>query len=154
EEGPDRRAPASEARRFARCARVRARSPRRERRRLRRVPECQRGDGDGQHDDCVARVRSWRYFDRIAQSDGSRGAEDRQVKLEGPSAGGTPFAIRPSEGQRIGGEEPSRTSETKEASPSFGNVLEKTVEAASAKQTEAVAKAEAVAQGRLDDLHG
>jgi flagellar hook-basal body complex protein FliE len=75
------------------------------------------------------------------------------VKLEGPS--GTPFAIRPGgaeQGQRIGGEEPSRTSETKEAS--FGNVLEKTVEAASAKQNEAVAKAEAVAQGRLDDLHG
>jgi len=79
------------------------------------------------------------------------------VKLEGPT--GTPFAIRPGgpdaslQGQRIGGE-PSRTSETKEASSSFGNVLEKTVEAASAKQHEAVAKAEAVAQGRLDDLHG
>ena len=77
------------------------------------------------------------------------------MKLEG--AHGTPFAIRPErpeQGQRIGGEEPSRTSETKETTPSFGNVLEKTVEAASAKQNEAVAKAEAVAQGRLDDLHG
>jgi flagellar hook-basal body complex protein FliE len=77
------------------------------------------------------------------------------VKLEG--AIGTPFAIRPQgpgQGERVGGEPSISTPETKETSVTFGNVLEKTVEAASAKQNEAVAKAEAVAQGRLDDLHG
>ena len=37
---------------------------------------------------------------------------------------------------------------------SFGAILEKTAMAASAKEAEAVSKAEALAQGRLDDLHG
>ena len=67
------------------------------------------------------------------------------MKVE--STAGTPLA-------RIGGEEPSRTSETKETSWSFGNVLEKTALAASAKEREAGAKAEALADGRSDDLHG
>jgi flagellar hook-basal body complex protein FliE len=40
------------------------------------------------------------------------------------------------------------------AEPSFGAVLEKTAMVASAKEREAVSKAEALAQGRLDDLHG
>lgn len=36
----------------------------------------------------------------------------------------------------------------------FGEILERTAMAASAKEREAVGKAEALAQGRLDDLHG
>lgn len=59
---------------------------------------------------------------------------------------------------RVGGE-PSLTTRTSgaEGAPeglSFEAVLEKTVGAASAKEHEAVAKAEGLAAGRLDDLHG
>ena len=58
---------------------------------------------------------------------------------------------------RIGGE-PGVTPRTDGASaaegPSFSQVLQKTVEAASAQENDAVAKAEALAAGRTDDLHG
>ena len=57
---------------------------------------------------------------------------------------------------RIGGEPglgPTGASEGVDGA-SFGAILEKTAMAASAKEREAVGKAEALAQGRLDDLHG
>ncbi len=57
---------------------------------------------------------------------------------------------------RVGGEPrvgPGAASSPTEAS-SFGAVLEKTALAASALSREGAAKAEAVAQGKLDDLHG
>jgi flagellar hook-basal body complex protein FliE len=44
--------------------------------------------------------------------------------------------------------------EVGEVEPSFAAILEKTAMAASAKEREAVGKAEALAQGRIDDLHG
>ena len=52
--------------------------------------------------------------------------------------------------------EPGITPRTTEANegPSFASVLQKTVEAASAQEHDAVAKAEALAAGRTDDLHG
>jgi flagellar hook-basal body complex protein FliE len=57
--------------------------------------------------------------------------------------------------QRVGGE-PGITPTTTEATegPSFAAVLKKTVEAASAQENVAVAKAEDLAAGRTDDLHG
>ncbi len=56
---------------------------------------------------------------------------------------------------RVGGE-PGITPRTTEANegPSFAAILQKTVEAASAQEHDAVAKAEALAAGRTDDLHG
>ena len=44
--------------------------------------------------------------------------------------------------------------ESANAGPSFGSILEETALSASAKEREAVSKAEALAQGRTDDLHG
>ena len=67
-------------------------------------------------------------------------------------------AARMREELRIGGEPgggpagAGRAGET--AGVTFGSILEKTAMAASAKEAEAVSKAEALAQGRLDDLHG
>lgn len=61
------------------------------------------------------------------------------------------------EDMRIGVESgvgPRGASETHEAGPTFGAILEQTAMAASAKEREAVGKAEALAQGRIDDLHG
>jgi flagellar hook-basal body complex protein FliE len=61
---------------------------------------------------------------------------------------------------RIGGEPgitgsggPGGASEVREAG-GFGAILEKTVLSANAKEREATAKAEALAAGRIDDLHG
>jgi len=58
---------------------------------------------------------------------------------------------------RIGGEpgiqEGAREAE-KAQGPSFANILEKMVEGASNQENTAVVKAEALAAGRTDDLHG
>ena len=55
---------------------------------------------------------------------------------------------------RIGGEPAGPKDAEQAAGPSFGKVLEDTAMAASDKEREAVAKAEALAAGTSDDLHG
>jgi len=77
----------------------------------------------------------------------------------GESIAAAAAAARLREDLRIGGEPggggpagAGRAGET--AGVTFGSILEKTAMAASAKEAEAVSKAEALAQGRLDDLHG
>lgn len=75
-----------------------------------------------------------------------------------PSAAGTlaKSAAELREGMRIGGEPgvgPAGASRPTDG-VSFGSILEQTAMAASAKEHEAIGKAEALAQGRLDDLHG
>ena len=81
------------------------------------------------------------------------------MKIE-PSTSATlsDAAQRLRDGLHIGGEAgvgPTGAS-TAEATdgPSFGAILERTAMAASAKEAEAVSKAEALARGQLDDLHG
>ncbi|MBX3196756.1 MAG: flagellar hook-basal body complex protein FliE [Labilithrix sp.] len=70
------------------------------------------------------------------------------------SLAATAAAMR--EDLRIGGEPGVGIGGAKDpvGGASFGDILEKTAMAASAKEHEAVGKAEALAQGRLDDLHG
>lgn len=80
------------------------------------------------------------------------------VRLD-PAATAAALRERMRENMRIGGEPGAgavRGSEQAkgEVAPSFGAVLEKTALAASAKQHEAVEKAEALARGQSDDLHG
>lgn len=56
---------------------------------------------------------------------------------------------------RIGGETQEISgAEAAPAGPSFATVLAGTVEAADTKQKDAVARAEALAAGKTDDLHG
>lgn len=57
---------------------------------------------------------------------------------------------------RVGGEPgtPEAKKSEQVGAPSFGKVLEDTAIAASDKEREAVAKAEALAAGKSDDLHG
>lgn len=55
---------------------------------------------------------------------------------------------------RIGEEAGLRPSTEAADGGSFAAVLEKTIDAASAKEREAVTRAEALAAGRTDDLHG
>jgi flagellar hook-basal body complex protein FliE len=82
-------------------------------------------------------------FDPSAASAANSAAALRDQMREDMRIGGEP-------GAGIGG-----ASDTREVGgPSFGAILEKTAMAASAKEREAVGKAEALAQGRIDDLHG
>jgi flagellar hook-basal body complex protein FliE len=80
-----------------------------------------------------------------ANSAASRAAEMRELRAE----------MR--DDMRIGGEPgigPSGASQEVHEAGGFGAILEKTVMTANAKEREAVGKAEALAQGRIDDLHG
>lgn len=81
------------------------------------------------------------------------------MKIDAGSSASAAAALRDEmrAGLRIGGESgvgAPGASEAREAGPSFGAILEQTAMAASAKEREAVGKAEALAQGRIDDLHG
>jgi flagellar hook-basal body complex protein FliE len=62
---------------------------------------------------------------------------------------GTPLRIGREAGLR-----PSTEATEATEGGSFAAVLEKTIDAASAKEREAVTRAEALAAGRTDDLHG
>jgi flagellar hook-basal body complex protein FliE len=52
------------------------------------------------------------------------------------------------------GEAPTVADTSAAAAPSFGGVIEETLRAANAREVDAVAKADALASGKLDDLHG
>ena len=80
---------------------------------------------------------SFKIDPSTAQSLANSAAELRdQMRIGGEAGVGPAGALAPTDGA------------------SFGDILEKTAMAASAKEREAVGKAEALAQGRLDDLHG
>lgn len=78
------------------------------------------------------------------------------MSVDLPPVGMEADALR--EGMRIGGEGELGTTRAYGGAevdgPSFASVLEKTAMAASAKKREAVSKVEALADGRIDDLHG
>lgn len=79
------------------------------------------------------------------------------MKIESSGVGGIADAAnRMREDLRIGGELDfgPTGARTADETASFGAILEKTAMAASAKEAEAVSKAQALAEGRLDDLHG
>src|SRR5262249_22492904 len=113
---------------------------------LRRVSERQRGDGDGQPDDGLARVRSGRDVDRVDQIDGARRAQDRAMSVARIDPGAEILRIRPDGEMAPDASSPS--------GPSFADLLTSAVDAANHAGHVADAKADAVARGTLDDLHG